>query len=486
MTVTTDATYVLGPQSGPQEAFFRCPADILVGGGAAGGGKTWSLLAEPIRFVTSVKGFSAVCFRRTYPRITNEGGLWDESVRFYGMFEDAVAIPGKHLWVWPETSSTVRFAHLQHAWTVEEWKGAQVPVLLFDQLEEFEGSQFWYMLSRNRWSTGEVTPYMRATANPDPDSFVAELIGWWIDQETGYAIPDRSGKLRWFFRDQHDGELHWADRMEDLRKYLPRRLPPGIAPRDLIKSLSFIPSTVYDNKILLQNDPGYLGRLMNLPLVERERLLGGNWKVRHEAGKVFPRTWTYADPAWFEGQLRANNVVAMVRYWDKAATEELLAGPDWSWTVGVLMAFMSNGRYVVVDVVRGQWGIAERDRVMAETMNGDRVSYGVLCTQWWEREPGGSGKETAQSTATIAAHANVAGYYHLVTGSKLERAAPYAAAVQNGIVQLIRGSWNREYVEEHFRCPSKMMDQVDASAGAFSKLPKAAGEYDPKAWRTVA
>ena len=61
-------------------------ADIVIGGGAAGAGKTFSLLLEPIRHI-GVKGFGAVCFRRTSPMIRSEGGLWDASEKIYRLIQ---------------------------------------------------------------------------------------------------------------------------------------------------------------------------------------------------------------------------------------------------------------------------------------------------------------------------------------------------------------------------------------------------------------
>jgi hypothetical protein len=69
------------------------------------------------------------------------------------------------------------------------------------------------MVSRNR-STRGVRPYMRATCNPDADSWVAEFVAWWIDQETGFPIPERAGALRYFVRAAE--KIVWADRPEDL------------------------------------------------------------------------------------------------------------------------------------------------------------------------------------------------------------------------------------------------------------------------------
>jgi len=71
------------------------------------------------------------------------------------------------------------------------------------------------------------------------------------------------------------------DRPEELMQDLLRGqdLPTGIEPPRPI-SVTFIPATVFDNPALLRVNPEYLAWLLSLPTLERERLLGGNWKIR--------------------------------------------------------------------------------------------------------------------------------------------------------------------------------------------------------------
>lgn len=267
---------IIRPQSGPQERFLGSPADIAIYGGAAGGGKTWALLLEPIRHIHN-SGFGAVFFRRTTVQVRNEGGLWDESMKLY---PQAGGVPKEHVLTWGFPSgSTVSFAHLEHDKSVLNWQGSQIALICFDELTHFSASQFWYMVSRNRSMSG-VRPYIRATCNPDADSWVAEFISWWIDQETGLPIPDRAGVLRWFVR--VNNTLFWADTPEELDAQFPG-LPP--------KSATFVPAKLADNRALMTADPGYLANLMALPQVDRERLLGGNWKIRAVAGSFFKREW---------------------------------------------------------------------------------------------------------------------------------------------------------------------------------------------------
>ena len=109
--------------------------------------------------------------------------------------------------------SKVTFAHIERDEEVHKWQGSQICAIGIDELTHFSEKTFFYMLSRNR-STCGVTPYVRATCNPDADSWVAKFIEWWIDQETGYSIPERSGVIRWLLR--RNNTLYWADSKEEL------------------------------------------------------------------------------------------------------------------------------------------------------------------------------------------------------------------------------------------------------------------------------
>jgi len=311
---------VIRPQEGPQTTFLASPADIAIYGGAAGGGKTWALLMEPLRHVSN-KDFGAVFFRRSTVQVRNEGGLWDESAKVYPLLS---AEPREHVLDWRFPSgATVAFAHLEHDKTVLNWQGAQIPLICFDELTHFSPSQFWYMVSRNR-STCGVRPYIRATCNPDADSWVAGFIAWWIDQATGLPIPERAGKLRWFVR--INDELKWADAPAELEQYRDANGQP-IPP----KSATFIPARLTDNTALMAADPGYLANLMALPTVERERLLGGNWKIRNTQALVFTN-WT-------------------VQEFETPANATLRFGADWGFANDptVLIRGYIDGRKLYID-----------------------------------------------------------------------------------------------------------------------------------------
>lgn len=160
----------------------------------------------------------------------------------------------------------------------------------------------------------------------------------------------------------------------------------------------------------------------------------------------------------------SGDIMEMVRWWDKAGTDAK-ENPGSACTAGVLMGRLRNGKYVVLDVVRGQWSTDERETRMKQTAQLD--GPGVII--WMEQEPGSGGKDSARGSiknlAGFSVHAEPS------TGDKVTRADPYSVQVNWGNIQLVRAPWNREFIEEHANFPfGKRKDQVDAAGGAFNKL----------------
>lgn len=440
---------ILKPQKGPQERFLSTNADIAIYGGAAGGGKTYALLLEPLRYM-NIDGYSATIFRKNATQISIDGGLLDESMSIYGFLKNAVykASPKPH-WVFNDKAK-VSFMHIDGDRDLPKWQGSQICFLGFDELTHFSSNQFFYMLSRNRSVCG-VKPYVRATCNPDVDSWVAEFISWWINPETGYPMPERSGVLRYFCR--VEGAVKWGNRPEELAKKY------GVDP-DLCKSVTFIASSVYDNKILLENDPNYLANLHGLSLVERERLLNGNWKIRPSAGLYFKAEQTRIVKSV------PDKLVSVVRAWDLAATEINLENKDPDRTAGVLMGRMANGQYVVLDVKRMAANASNVRAIVKSTAETDKSEYDCRRIQL-EQDPGQAGKEQAQSYVKYLAGYNVKS--KPVSGSKIVRAEPFAAQWQQGNVLLLEGAWNDAFLDELEGFPDGAHDdQVDAASDAFS------------------
>ncbi len=456
VAVETIETIELRPQLGPQEAFLASDADIAIAGGAAGGGKTFALLMEPL-YQLDNPHFGTVIFRRTYPQIMGQGALWDEAGQMYPLLGGEARDSSVEYRF--RSGMTVKFAHMQHEKDRLAWKGAQIPMIGFDQLEDFTQEQFWFLLSRNRSARAGIRPYVRATCNPVPEDdpvggWLNRFIRWWIDPETGYAIQERAGKVRWFVRLAE--ELHWADTPDQLHERFPEHAATEIRPR----SVTFIPATLEDNPALERADPDYRAKLMALPLVERERLLKGNWHIKAKAGLVFNRAWLRELPAM------PIDVEGWVRYWDKAGTVD---NPSAAYSAGVLIGNRPDGSFVVGDVERGQWSALERERVIRQKAEADASLQAPVAT-WVEQEPGSGGKESAENTVRQLAGFDV--HSERATGDKLTRAQPFAAQVEAGNVSYVQGPWNEPYLQEmhRFDGKAKPMDQVDASSGAFNRL----------------
>lgn len=334
------------PQPGPQEQFLSTSADIAIYGGAAGGGKSWALLMEPLRHIHNGK-FGGVIFRRTTKQIRNEGGLWDESMGIYPLTgaDPKQSILEHH---WP-TGAKMTFAHLEHEKNVMDWQGSQIPFIGFDELTHFTKKQFLYMLSRNRSMCG-VRPYVRGTCNPDPDSFVAELIDWWIGED-GYPIPERAGVVRWFVN--RSDKLYWADTPDELIEQFGGESYP--------KSFTFIPAKLSDNKLLMEADPGYLANLHALPKEEQMRLLGGNWKYRADGGIIKRGWWKYYKE------------LPVVEKWSWSWDTAIEEGKENDYSVGQLWAKCEKG-YYLVKMWRDKVGFPELLRMVKALYNADPAS----------------------------------------------------------------------------------------------------------------
>lgn len=153
-------------------------------------------------------------------------------------------------------------------------------------------------------------------------------------------------------------------------------------------------------------------------------------------------------------------IVQTVRYWDKAGTEG-----GGAYTVGVKMGRQKDGKFIILDVKRGQWGTDKREAIIKECA----VADGRVCKVYVEQEPGSGGKESAEGT--IKNLMGFSAYADRPTGDKVYRADPYSVQVNGGNVRMLRADWNMAYIDELRDFPASVYkDQADASSGAFAKL----------------
>ena len=154
------------------------------------------------------------------------------------------------------------------------------------------------------------------------------------------------------------------------------------------------------------------------------------------------------------------NFIQTIRYWDKAGSQD-----SGCFTAGVKIIGLSNNRWLIVDVKRGQWASEERERIIKEIAFADTPNTIIGI----EQEGGSGGLESAD--ATIRNLAGFSVYKDHPHGDKVFRADPFSVQVNNGNVYLLYGDWNHDFVEELRSFPyGKYKDQVDAASAAFNRL----------------
>jgi len=148
------------------------------------------------------------------------------------------------------------------------------------------------------------------------------------------------------------------------------------------------------------------------------------------------------------------------RGWDLASTLD-----DGDYTAGVKIWDGGDGYFYVEDVERGQWDSS----IVRSTIKLSAQLDGKLTAIRLPQDPGQAGKDQAKSYTRLLAGYNVA--VLPVSGDKITRAEPFAAQVNAGNVRLIKGDWNKAYIDELKLFPlGSNDDQVDGSADAFNHL----------------
>jgi len=235
-----------------QVEFMRRLEDEALYGGAAGGGKSDCALAEALRQI-HIGHYRGLILRKTYPQLSE---LIDRSHEIYsGACSDAIFNESKHFWLFP-SGAKIYFESLAHTDDRYNYQGKRYDFIDFDELTQFTFDEYSYLFSRNRPSGPGTRCYMRAQANP------GGIGHGWVKER--FITPAPPLTTIW-----EEVKVRFPDGHEELRR----------------KSRVFVPSTVFDNKILLENSPEYLTRLASLPEAERAALLYGDWNGF--SGQVF-------------------------------------------------------------------------------------------------------------------------------------------------------------------------------------------------------
>ena len=229
---------IFAPNEGPQTEFLAAAETDVLYGGAAGGGKSYAMLVDPLRYAHKA-AHRALIIRRSMPELRE---LIDKSRELYPK-----AFPGckyrevEKLWNFP-SGAKIEFGFLERDADVYRYQGQAYSWIGFDEITHLPTEFSWnYLASRLRTTDSEITPYMRCTANP------GGVGAHWV-------------KNRYIQPSEPDKSFVGKDGL--TRKFIPARL---------------------EDNPFLATDGRYEQMLKALPPTQRKQLLEGNWDVNEGA-----------------------------------------------------------------------------------------------------------------------------------------------------------------------------------------------------------
>ena len=235
---TTGSHVAFMPNEGPQTDFLAASEKDVLYGGAAGGGKSFAMLIDPLRYC-HISEHRALILRRSMPELRE---LIDKSRELYPRaFKGAKFKEVEKLWQFP-SGAKIEFGFLERDADVYRYQGQAYSWIGFDEITHLPTEFGWnYLASRLRTTNPELKTYLRCTANP------GGVGAQWVKKR--YVEPAEENKT---FRGT-DGLT---------RKFIPARLQ--------------------DNPFLAE-DGEYERMLQSLPAIQRKQLLEGNWDISEGA-----------------------------------------------------------------------------------------------------------------------------------------------------------------------------------------------------------
>lgn len=260
-------------------------------GGAAGGGKSDYLVIEALRQV-NIPWYRALILRKTVPELRQ---LIERAYQYYkAAFPSVKFNATTHTFTFP-SGATIQFNSLFHTKDKLKYQGLQYEFIGFDELTQFLFEEYSYLKSRNRANGPGMKVYMRATGNP------GGVGHGWVKQY--FVTAGEPGKTVW-------------EKNEVV-------MPDGTI-KTFWSSKIFVPSKVFDNAELLNNDPEYLKRLASLPLADRQALLDGNWNSF--SGQVFREFKN--DPAHYKDRRWTH----VINGFEIPSNWQIIRSLDWGFT----------------------------------------------------------------------------------------------------------------------------------------------------------
>ena len=255
-----DRTVVFAPNPGPQTDFLASSENEVLYGGAAGGGKTMALIADPMRYFDN-GNFNGIILRRSTDELREI--VWKTQELYPQAFPGAKWGEKKSQWTFP-SGARIWLTYLDRPEDVLRYQGQAFSYIAFDELTQHPTPfAYLYMKSRLRTTDPTLPTFLRATTNPGGPghSWVRKMYIDPAPANQAFAATDiETGKT-----------LVYPESHEKAGQPLFTR--------------RFIPASLYDNPYLTA-DASYEANLLSLPEMQRRQLLEGDWDVAD--GAAFP------------------------------------------------------------------------------------------------------------------------------------------------------------------------------------------------------
>jgi predicted phage terminase large subunit-like protein len=385
--------------SDKQWAILCDPRKELFWGGSVGTGKTVCFLAAALMYV-HVPGYQALMIRRSFPALSQQGGLMQTAEQWLYNTAARKRESGK-LWEFP-SGATLRFDHLETDADRLKHDGASLQFVFFDEVTQITELSYTFLFSRLRRSLAnkdlaEIPLRQRCAGNP-----TGKHAGWVVDRFVKPLTP----------------------------------MPPDRV---------FYPSIKGENPYIDQEE--YADTLSKLDPYSRQQMEEGDWEAKPEGLMFSADSFRYVDRP-------LSTALRRIRVWDFAASEEMRS----DYSVGALMALAPTGEYVVEHVVRDRLDPGKLERLIRATADADGRSVHIVV----EKQPGAAGLMAMRDLKQRVLHDRIV-HAVSPTGSKSDRAMlPSALGSQQKIV-LVKAGWNYDLVDEACAFPDSVHDdQIDS------------------------
>jgi len=325
---------IFQPNEGPQTQFLAASEREVFYGGARGGGKSYAMLIDPLRYCHK-ENHRCLLLRRSMPELRD---MINHSQRLYGRaFPGAKWREQEKEWRFP-SGARIEFGYAENLTDVLRYQGQSYTWIGIDELPQYPTPEIYnFLRSSLRSVDPEIPVYMRATGNP------GNIGSIWVKDM--FVDPAEPGKRFDVIIDTVVGQ-----------KKITRR---------------FIPAKLQDNPYLMQTDD-YLVMLSSLPEVQRKQFLEGDWSAFEDC--AFPE---------FDVVKHISEPFEIPRNWHRFRT------CDWGYSSAACCLWIAidfdNNLWVYRELYTKRVTADVFARKVLDAEQGEYIRYGMLDSSTWAR-----------------------------------------------------------------------------------------------------